>query len=485
MKKAFIITVSILSCVILVLSLFLYSTNVSLNSTNMNLENLYQRSFYDLVNNVNNMEVEVSKLMVSNDSTSQQKSLSKLKQQSSDAENSLSLLPINENILEKTTRFMNQFNGYCTSLITYKDGKIENEDYETLGNVYNSISNIKIELNKIMEKIMKGYRISDNLNGNDVNSDFSLNFSSLSNDTIEYPSLIYDGPFSDSTLKKSIKGLKSTEISENDAENLITKIFDNKITNLNFLGETNSNFVTFDFGVNTEDGKNYFIQITKQGGFLLTISSNVLNDNLGSVTTEVVKDDNSSGEIEIAEETNVDESSINKTEESTIVKVESINNLTSEIEKAIDTAENFAKKLGLNDMKCVWSAASEEISYINLAPVIDDIIMYPDLIKVKVDLKNNSLVGWEATSYAYNHTERDDLIPQLSEEEARKLVSSNLDINSQKLCVIPLDYVGETLAYEFAGKYNDFNYYLYIDAYNGSQVRILKVVQTDEGELVL
>ena len=485
MKKAFIITVSILSCVILVLSLFLYSTNVSLNSTNMNLENLYQRSFYDLVNNVNNMEVEVSKLMVSNDSTSQQKSLSKLKQQSSDAENSLSLLPINENILEKTTRFMNQFNGYCTSLITYKDGKIENEDYETLGNAYNSISNIKTELNKIMEKIMKGYRISDNINGNDVNSDFSLNFSSLSNDTIEYPSLIYDGPFSDSTLKKSIKGLKSTEISENDAENLITKIFDNKITNLNFLGETNSNFVTFDFGVNTEDGKNYFIQITKQGGFLLTISSNVLNDNLGSVSTEVVKDDNSSGEIEITDENNVDESSINKTEESSIVKVESINNLTSEIEKAIDTAENFAKKLGLNDMKCVWSAASEEISYINLAPVIDDIIMYPDLIKVKVDLKNNSLVGWEATSYAYNHTERDDLIPQLSEDEARKLVSSNLDVNSQKLCVIPLDYVGETLAYEFSGKYNDFNYYLYIDAYNGSQVRILKVVQTDEGELVL
>ena len=105
---------------------------------------------------------------------------------------------------------------------------------------------------------MKGYRISDNINSQNINSDFSLNFSSLSNDTIEYPSLIYDGTFSDSTLKKSIKGLKSTEISENDAENLITKIFENKITNLNFLGETNSNFVTYDFGVNTENGKNYF-----------------------------------------------------------------------------------------------------------------------------------------------------------------------------------------------------------------------------------
>ena len=148
-------------------------------------------------------------------------------------------------------------------------------------------------------------------------------------------------------------------------------------------------------------------------------------------------------------------------------------------------AESFAEKLGLENMKCVWSAASKEVSYINLAPVIDDIIMYPDLIKVKVDLNNNSLVGWEATSYAYNHTQRDDLIPQLSEDEAKKLVSSNLVIESQKLCVIPLDYVGETLAYEFSGKYNDFNYYLYIDADTGNQVRILKVVQTDEGELVL
>ena len=173
-------------------------------------------------------------------------------------------------------------------------------------------------------------------------------------------------------------------------------------------------------------------KITKQGGFLLTISSNVLNDNSGSASGEVVKDDNSNGEIEITDENTADEISTNKTDESSVVKVESVNNITNEIEKAINTAENFAKKLGLDDMKCVWSAASEEISYINLAPVIDDIILYPDLIKVKVDLKNNSLVGWEATSYAYNHTERDDLIPQLTEEEARKLVSSNLDINSQK-----------------------------------------------------
>ena len=488
MKKAFIITVSILSSIILVLGIFLYSTTNSLASTNMNLENLYQRSFYELVNNVNNMEVEVSKLMVTNDSTSQQKSLAKLKQQTSDAENSLSLLPINENVLEKTTRFMNQFNGYCTSLITYKDGKIENEDYETLGNAYSSIANIKKELNKIMEKIMSGYKISENLGDGKVNSDFSLNFSGLSNDTVEYPSLIYDGPFSDSIKNKKIKGLSDIEISENDAENLITKIFDNKITNLNYLGETTSVFNTYDFGVNTDDGRNYFIQVTKKGGFLLTISSNVLNNNLeNNYTTEIIKDDQSSN-MELSDNNDsqtVDKAENNALENSEVVKVESINNINEKTEKALIVAEKFAEKLGLEDMKTVWSASSENICYINLAPVIDEIIMYPDLVKVKVDLDNYGIMGWEATSYAFNHNERDDLIPQLTEIEAKKFVSQNLNIETQKLCVIPLEYSGETLAYEFAGTYNDFKYYLYIDAVSGEQIRVLKVVQTEEGELLL
>lgn len=490
MKKAFIIVTSILGAVILVLGISLYSTSNSLTSTAMSLENLYQRSFYDLVENVNNMEVEVSKLMVSNDSTSQQKSLSKLKQQTSDAENSLSLLPINENVLEKTTKFMNQFNGYCTSLISYKDGKIENSDYETLGRVYNSIASIKAELNAIMEKIMHGYRITDNLNKDVSKSDFSLNFSGLSNDTIEYPSMIYDGPFSDSSVNRKIKGLSEKEISENDAENLITEIFENKITNINYLGKTEGKFETYDFGVSSEDGKNYFVQITKKGGFLLTLTSNVLNNN------NIVENQISNIEEEISlTKTNIksegnDLEGLNKAENDSleqkeVVNEESINNINNKAKEAIMAAEKFAQKIKIEDMKCVWVASSENIAYINLAPVIDEIIMYPDLIKVKIDLTENKVVGWEASSYALNHTQRDDLIPQLTEEEALKMVSKNLQVETQKLCVIPLDYVGETLAYEFAGKYNDFNYYLYIDAYTGNQVRVLRVVQTSEGDLVL
>lgn len=454
MKKAFIITTAILSCIVLALGIVLFNTSNSLTATSASLENLYQRSFFDLVDNVNNMEVDVSKLMVSNDSTSQQEILASIKQKTSDAENDLSLLPINSNLLDSTTKFMNQLNGYCTSLISYKEGKIEKDDYNVISNVYSSIATIKKELNNVMEKIMSGYRISDNIGSEDVIGDFSASLSNLTNDTIEYPSLIYDGPFSEASIRKTIKGLPQNEVTKEEAEAVVSKIFNKDITNISFLGETKGNFETYDFGVNTENGKNYFLQVTKLGGFLLNMNSNAL-------------------------EINESKQSLNEENITLDSAKEFAQSLPSEL------AINFAKKLGLNNMQSVWSASSNKICYVNLAPVEDDIVLYPDLIKVKIDLSSNEILGWEASSYAYNHCEREDLIPQLSKEDAKKLVSNNLQVETEKLCVIPLDYVGETLAYEFAGKYNNFNYYLYIDAYNGSQVRVLRIIQTDEGNLVM
>lgn len=465
MKKAFIITVSILSLAIIALGIVLVSTSNTLTATSASLESIYQRSFYQLVNNVNNMEVEVSKLLVSNDSTSQQKSLSNIKQQSSDAEDSLSLLPISSNVLNQTTRFMNKVNGYCSSLITYKDGKIEGEDYATLSQIHKSIESVKTELNNIMDKIMHGYRISDNLGDGSETSNFSSNFANFTNDSISYPSLIYDGPFSDSVLNKVVKGLPETEVTEAQAQEKIKNIFANNQTSIQLLGETAGKFNTYDYSVMAYD-RNYYLQITKRGGFLLTMSANAFNQ-------------------DSSQNNNTSQATQNSTDVGESIDADTIDQKNDQILKAVAKAEEFVKDLGLKNMKSVWSASSNKVAYVNLAPIVDDIIMYPDLVKVKIDLDDFRVIGFEATSYAYNHVQREDLIAQLDADEAKKMVSDNLNIKSQRLCVIPLDFVGETLAYEFAGDYEGYKYYLYIDAYTGSQVRVLRVVQTSQGELVL
>ncbi len=455
MKKAFIITVSILSCFVLVLGLTLFATRQNLTSTSANLESMYQRSLYELVNNVNNMEVEVSKLLVSNDATSQQRILSNIKQQTGEAENSISLLPINSDMVFETSKFMNKLNGYCTSLINYNDAKISDNDLSTIEQIYEYINNIKIELNKIIDKVMQGYRISENLGSDTEIGDFSESFKNILSDTIAFPSLIYDGPFSDSTINKTIKGLKDFEITSDEAQEFVKEIFSSE-ENLTYLGETKGRFETFDF-VLEQNGQKYYVQVTKKGKFLLTLSSNYVSKVQESTSDKVTTDD-----VEENEDYAQDD-----------------------VKKAIEVAKDFAKKLGIENMESVWSAKSDNAVYINLAPVEDNIVFYPDLIKAKVDLNTQTLIGWEASSYAYNHVEREDLIENITIDEARALVSKNLKIDNQRLCVIPLDYVGEVLAYEFSGEYNGYRYYLYLDANTGSQVRVLRVVQTSQGELVL
>lgn len=437
MKKAFIITVCCLTAVIIGLSVGLYFNGTALATSNANLENLYQRSFYELVNNVNDIEVDVSKLMVSNDATSQKKILTSIKQQTTEAQNNLSLLPVDSKTISTTTKFINELNGYCSSLLKYDTTKISDEETDNIKTIYEAIAEIKYELNNITYKLMQGYSIIDNLNENSELSDFSINFSGLSSDSIEYPSMIYDGPFSESLDKKEIKGLSKEECSREEAEDLLASVIDD-IVNIEYIGETNGKFETYDFGVNTSGGTNYFVQISKRGKFVLNINANAIEG------------------------------------DSTI-----------DDKQAIKEAETFAKKLSLKNMKCVWSATANNITYVNLAPVIDDVVYYPDLIKVKVDLVSDNIIGWEASSYAYNHTEREEVTPKINEEEAKGKINANLSVEDIRLCVIPLDYGGEVLSYEFSGTYNNFKYYMYIDATTGDQVRVLRVIQTDQGDLLL
>ena len=164
MKKAFIITVSLLSAIVIGLSIALFSNGTALSESKANLENLYQRSFYELVNNVNDIEVDVSKLMVSNDATSQKKILTSLKQQTTEAQNNLSLLPVDSSTIITTTKFINELNGYCSSLLKYDTTKISEEETENIKTIYDAVAQIKYELNNITYRWMQGYSIVDNLN---------------------------------------------------------------------------------------------------------------------------------------------------------------------------------------------------------------------------------------------------------------------------------------------------------------------------------
>ena len=154
-------------------------------------------------------------------------------------------------------------------------------------------------------------------------------------------------------------------------------------------------------------------------------------------------------------------------------------------EECCTFAQEFAKKLGLENLEVVWSTESDNFTYVNLAPTQNNVILYPDEIKVKVSNTTGEVIGWEAKSWAYNHTTRTDLSATITKAEAQKSVSASMDIRSSRLVVVPNEFTGETLCWEFMCVYDGSTYYVYINAKTGLQAQILKVVETDDGNLLM
>ena len=96
-------------------------------------------------------------------------------------------------------------------------------------------------------------------------------------------------------------------------------------------------------------------------------------------------------------------------------------------------------------MKETYYLKQDGIVTINYAYVQNDVVVYSDLIKVKVALDNGEVLGIEATGYLNNHTQRDTSKIKITKEQAKKTLNKNLDIMSEGMAIIPTEFQTEIL----------------------------------------
>ena len=422
------------------LAIYVGVTNKKIEEYKQELNYTYQNNFYSLVDGVNNIENDLSKLSITNSKDMQEKYLTEVVSLCDSCQNNLSNLPIQHSSIENTYKFVNQLGGYC--FVLHQDvlsGKsLTEEQSSKLKELHLSSKKIKTELNEMSKLINSGYSIVDNISNPEVRTNnFSQNLNSIYDETIEYPSLIYDGPFSDSVENKEIKGLSQNKISQTEAEEKVKDWFDG--FEISFDGTTNGHFETFNFSLSKNDVSG-FVQITQNDGLILSFFS--------------------------------DESS--RKNNKSILECEFL-------------AQEFLTKLGFENTTVVWSQDAQNYVYINFCFAQNDVIIYPDMIKVKVCRESGNVVGLEAQSYAYNHIKRSQefLTSSKTVDEARENLDKKLEEISVRLCVVPNEYIGESLCYEFKCFYDDEIYYVYLSAQTAEEERVLKVIQTDDGKLLM
>ena len=152
-------------------------------------------------------------------------------------------------------------------------------------------------------------------------------------------------------------------------------------------------------------------------------------------------------------------------------------------EEADQKAKEYLEQKGFGNMKETYYLKQSGIVTINYAYVQDDVIMYPDLIKVKVALDNGEILGIETTGYLNSHTERKLEAPKVTVEEAKESLNKDLTIESEELAIIPTEWKTEVLCWEFEGNVEGLDFIVYVNAETGKEEDILIITNTPNGTL--
>lgn len=422
-------------CIILTCVLIAYYQIYSSNKQNANiLEGVYTSSYYSMVDNVNNLSVDLSKYSTLSTTKAKTETIQDMMVDCNYILAGLSILPINEENVVSATKFFNQVNGLCEAyarqLNENKNLSIEQElVFDKIGIV---VGRIKANFNKQNYGMYDtGFNFIDaSIFDNTGMNELSVGMGDLTDASIDYPAMIFDGPFSSALETKFVKGLPENESSQEEAHDyLVNTVYKNREdVKVEFERETSGDIETYDFSIEI-NGKNFNAQVSKRGLLLITLSGYA-----------------EGGDQIIGKE------------------------------QAVELASNFANNIGFENMKSVWVEVNNNVAYINLAPVENDVIMYPDLVKVKIDLTAQEIIGFESVNYALNHIKR-DIEFNVSIDEAETLLGFDYEIYKTSRAVIKLDSGKEIATYEFIVERIDGVYFYYIDANSLEISKTMKLVK--------
>ena len=402
-------------------------------------EGTYRKSYYALVYNMDGLEGATNKLTVASGKALKQEYLSDVTSYATAAAENMSDLTPEEGGDSKILKFINQTGDFAKYLDDKlnKGGSFSEEDVKTVGEISSAVSDIKTALAALSEEVESGdFSFVDTLRQKD--SEFTKTLRSFDQKEVEYPSMIYDGPFSDSLTDKKPKALVGEPISEEDCGRLVAKLLKiDKNSDISVKSGSKNYFETYDCEAMTPQGKAY-VTVAKQGGAPVSFS-------LPEATQNALH-------IEAAD--------------------------------AERYAEQYLADIGFDNMKAVWASLYDNVYYINLAYTRDGVIIYPDLVKVKVGGDNGAIIGLECLNYIYNHTERTLEPPVVTEQEAAEAISEYIALSSCRLALVPTKGGGECLTYEFYGTKGADKYFVYVDAKSGEELKIMRVLDGERGLLL-
>lgn len=153
------------------------------------------------------------------------------------------------------------------------------------------------------------------------------------------------------------------------------------------------------------------------------------------------------------------------------------------LEETVGKAKNILGKLGWSSMVITTTQDLGSTFQIDAVLIQGDAKVYPDKLRLIIATDNGQLVGFDSTPYYAFHHDR-SFNKALSLDEARAKLDKNFQVKESNMAVIAKIGSQEAYCYEFSGTSYGEEYLVYINATNGAEEKISRVIQTPRGKLL-
>lgn len=432
-------TVSFLTAIVVALGVWGGVNMYNLAVIKREVQASRQRALTQLGTYMDDIDINLKKSLYSSSSAMLTDVASKLWRSSSSAKESLSEITDGNTEISGVYKFLSQVGEYTLSLNEKlaSGEKLTEEETDNLKKLKSYSEKLSQTINYLIEEEENG-----GLNFEEIKStlqsegDEKLYLATELNDANQaledYPTLIYDGPFSDHINSKKSELVENLEeVTQDKAQEKAAKFLGVNKDEIYFLNKTDSNLSTYTF-YNAQAT----VSVTQKGGLV-----------------------------------------------SYMLKSRYAGESTIEAEDAIKKATAFLNEKGYTKVKESYYSTVDGICTVNYSYYEDGITYYTDLIKVSVALDDGEILGFDATGYIMNHKTRS--VPgnvQYTLKSARKLLKDDLEILSYKKAFIPTDYETENYVYEYRCRAEDSQEILvYVDPVTGQEKDILILLYTDGG----
>lgn len=439
MKKRIAVRILSFSLAALAVSVGFLCVTLSQNRRfRLEIENSYSKSLEDFGVGMNNISLALKKAEYISTPKQVSKMAAKLLTEAEITKNALSQLPFSGE-LNSVNKFLSQVGNYAMAVSgnLISTGEVSEDDRQNI----TMLSETAEKLAKIVGDTQITYNnlnywakeLNDEIDEAVPDESLSSALSDVEGELDDYPTLIYDGPYSDHLLKKEPLMLKNARmVTESEAKSKAALHVECEKSFLKSDGAVYGNMPSYRF---VAEGVS--VTVSKSGGHC----------------------------IYMRKEREIDEAVLS-------------------YEQAVSKAKKYMSRVGLNGFKDTYYFADEGVCVVNFAYVDGSTVCYTDLVKVGVAMDSGEIMLYEASGYLANHTDRAFETPKYTLQQAKKQLSKNLKLQGTALALIPVSS-GEVRCYEFSCKAEDSSEVLvYINVNTLEEEEVLILLKSDGGTLV-